>query len=76
MVISIMISVYYNVLIMYSMFYLMVSIINLDGNLPWTTCDNDWNTPACTTTPRISLDNATDVEKLNFTMSMIYQHVS
>ncbi|XP_046542282.1 sodium-dependent proline transporter-like [Haliotis rubra] len=67
-IICTMVCVYYNVIIMYSMFYLMVSIINLDGNLPWMSCGNYWNTPACTMSARPSFDNITDVEKLNITM--------
>ncbi|XP_048237027.1 sodium- and chloride-dependent glycine transporter 2-like isoform X2 [Haliotis rufescens] len=66
--ISTMVCVYYNVLIMYGMFYLMVSIISLDGDLPWMSCTNSWNTPACTMEARPSFDNLTDVDKLNITM--------
>ena len=36
---------YYNVIIAWSMYFLFAS---LTSQLPWTTCDNDWNTPSCT----------------------------
>jgi len=36
---------YYNVIIAWSMSFLVAS---LTTQLPWTTCNNDWNTPACT----------------------------
>ncbi|CAH1777630.1 unnamed protein product, partial [Owenia fusiformis] len=42
--ISFLVSIYYNVLISWTLFYLFASMSN---PLPWTTCDNFWNTPAC-----------------------------
>ena len=45
--ISTMVSIYYNVIIMYSVFYMFVSFISLDGGLPWEKCNNDWNTIFC-----------------------------
>ncbi|KAK7098485.1 sodium- and chloride-dependent glycine transporter 1-like [Littorina saxatilis] len=38
------ISLYYNVVISYVLFYLYSS---LRSTLPWTTCDNSWNTEHC-----------------------------
>lgn len=45
--ISTMVSIYYNVIIMYSVYYMFVSFISLDGGLPWENCKNDWNTKWC-----------------------------
>jgi len=38
------IGIYYNVIIALALYYLFGS---LTASLPWASCDNDWNTPAC-----------------------------
>lgn len=43
--ISFYVSFYYNVIIAWSVYYLFSSFTS---QLPWTTCDNSWNTPYCT----------------------------
>ncbi|GAB1608052.1 sodium- and chloride-dependent glycine transporter 2-like [Argonauta hians] len=45
--ISLMVSIYYNVIIMYSVYYMLVSFVSLDGDVPWGSCDNKWNTAKC-----------------------------
>jgi len=43
-VLSLIVSIYYNVIMAYSIFYVGASIKGaIDGELPWTTCDNYWN---------------------------------
>ena len=44
MVVSTYIGIYYNVVICISFYYFFMSMTNL---LPWTYCNNPWNTPAC-----------------------------
>ncbi|XP_076471518.1 sodium- and chloride-dependent glycine transporter 1-like isoform X2 [Babylonia areolata] len=43
-IVSWLISLYYNVVISYVVFYLYSSLTSV---LPWTTCDNTWNTVHC-----------------------------
>lgn len=66
--ISFMVCLYYNVVVMYGMYYLLVSLVYMDGNLPWSTCGNDWNTDFCVR-DMPDLTNKTDVEKINITLS-------
>ncbi|KAK2164368.1 hypothetical protein LSH36_65g08008 [Paralvinella palmiformis] len=38
---------YYNVIIAWSIYFLMVSLMSFVKPLPWMKCDNAWNTDAC-----------------------------
>ncbi|KAK2715136.1 hypothetical protein QYM36_009952 [Artemia franciscana] len=42
--ISFLVAIYYNVIVAWSFYYLFASFTN---ELPWSHCENDWNTPAC-----------------------------
>ncbi|XP_046542277.1 sodium- and chloride-dependent glycine transporter 2-like [Haliotis rubra] len=42
-----MITIYYNVLVMYAIYYMFVSFVNLDDTVPWGSCGNPWNTNSC-----------------------------
>jgi len=44
MVVSTYIGIYYNVVICIAFYYFFMSMTNL---LPWTYCNNPWNTPDC-----------------------------
>merc|ERR1719347_1558196 len=43
-VISFLLSTYYNVILSWSLFYLLSSF---QSPLPWTACNNQWNTDSC-----------------------------
>lgn len=58
--ISGMVCIYYNVIIMYSIYYMMVSFVNLDGEVPWIDCDNPWNTKYCRQEPYPDFDSMTN----------------
>lgn len=65
--ISGLVSIYYNVIIMYAIYYMFVSFVNLDAEVPWIDCDNPWNTKNCRKEPYPdfpSLDNKTQVDEL------------
>jgi len=65
--ISGMVSLYYQVIVMWGMFYALVSLINLDSDLPWAQCGQPWNTQYCTST-RPNLTGLTDTAKVNITL--------
>jgi hypothetical protein len=44
LIVSALIAFYYNVIISYSLFYLVMSF---RAKLPWSSCNNEWNTPDC-----------------------------
>ena len=45
--VSWLIAVYYNVIISHVMLFLFASFASVTSELPWTGCDNWWNTPSC-----------------------------
>ncbi|XP_014775516.1 sodium- and chloride-dependent glycine transporter 1 isoform X1 [Octopus bimaculoides] len=62
--ISLMVSIYYNVIIMYSVYYMMVSFVSLDTKLPWSSCNNTWNSNRCTLSkPDYTILNETEKVK-------------
>ncbi|XP_032833846.1 sodium- and chloride-dependent glycine transporter 2 [Petromyzon marinus] len=44
LIISVLIAIYYNIIICYTLFYLFASFTSA---LPWGSCTNEWNTPNC-----------------------------
>ena len=45
LVISVSVGIYYNVIISWAVYYFSATLFSLgEDNLPWTTCDNWWNT--------------------------------
>ena len=55
--------IYYNIIIAWTLYYLFMSF---SATLPWSTCDNEWNTDQCVLKNR-SLIN--DTLHVNFTSS-------
>jgi hypothetical protein len=44
---SCMVAIYYNVIIAWALWYMMASFVHIKGGLPWTSCDEDYNTAYC-----------------------------
>ena len=56
--ISAMICVYYNVIIMYSLLYIFLSLVNIGWAVPWASCRNTWNNrEMCLETPLPDLES-------------------
>ncbi|XP_071086745.1 sodium- and chloride-dependent glycine transporter 2-like [Haliotis cracherodii] len=71
--ISGMVCIYYNVIIMYSIYYMFVSFVNLDDTVPWETCNNTWNTMACRKEPYPALDTMDEGNKTMTLFDEIYK---
>ncbi|XP_061165216.1 sodium- and chloride-dependent glycine transporter 2-like [Saccostrea echinata] len=67
-IISAMVSISYNVVIAYAMYFLIVSLVNMDTNVPWATCGNDWNTIFCRTETLKVSPGMNESEKINVTL--------
>lgn len=44
LIISVLIAIYYNIIMCWTLYYLFAS---LKGSLPWANCRNEWNTVEC-----------------------------
>ncbi|XP_029438324.1 sodium- and chloride-dependent glycine transporter 2 [Rhinatrema bivittatum] len=54
LIISVLIAIYYNIIMCYTLFYLFASLVSV---LPWASCTNPWNTPDCKDKTRLQLDS-------------------
>ncbi|CAH1797534.1 unnamed protein product [Owenia fusiformis] len=55
--VSLFIGIYYNMIIAWTLFYLFAS---MRSTLPWASCDNEWNTPACSLSNLAAQKNCTN----------------
>jgi len=60
-----MVTIYYSVIVMYALYYMIVSFANIGGDLPWTDCGQHWTTEKCRYEPVPNLETSayTDTEK-------------
>ncbi|KAJ8297499.1 hypothetical protein KUTeg_024030 [Tegillarca granosa] len=68
-IMSALVAVYYNVVIAYALYYLFVSLVSFDGEVPWATCGNPWNTHLCRTNVAAITDDMNETLKLNLTLA-------
>uniref|UniRef100_A0A8C8SX35 Transporter n=1 Tax=Pelusios castaneus TaxID=367368 RepID=A0A8C8SX35_9SAUR len=54
LIISVLIAIYYNIIMCYTLFYLFASFVPV---LPWASCTNSWNTPDCKDKNKLLLDS-------------------
>ncbi|XP_039580901.1 sodium- and chloride-dependent glycine transporter 2 [Passer montanus] len=54
LIISVLIAIYYNIILCYTLFYLFASFAPV---LPWASCNNPWNTPDCKDKNKLLLDS-------------------
>ncbi|XP_039191296.1 sodium- and chloride-dependent glycine transporter 2 isoform X2 [Crotalus tigris] len=54
LIISVLIAIYYNIILCYTLFYLFASLVPV---LPWASCNNLWNTPDCRDKNKLLLDS-------------------
>nr|XP_020638537.1 sodium- and chloride-dependent glycine transporter 2 [Pogona vitticeps] len=54
LIISVLIAIYYNIILCYTLFYLFASLASV---LPWASCTNPWNTPDCRDKNKLLLDS-------------------
>ena len=60
--ISAMVCVYYNIIIMYALLYIFLSLVNIGWAVPWASCRNAWNKrEVCLETPLPDLDSYTAI---------------
>lgn len=75
--ISAMVCTYYNVIIMYSVYYMMVSFVNMDGDLPWQHCDHEWASDLCREEPYPKFDSMTnETDKIKSAMGELISTLS
>ncbi|XP_078332547.1 sodium- and chloride-dependent glycine transporter 2-like isoform X2 [Crassostrea virginica] len=65
-IVSWLIGLYYNVIIAHVLFYLCASFTS---ELPWTTCDNEWNTPYCRVYDYVKESSKGNISLFNSTLS-------
>ncbi|KAJ8731646.1 hypothetical protein PYW07_004810 [Mythimna separata] len=75
--IDIYMGMYYNTIIGWAVYYLIASLSSINSVLPWTSCNNEWNTPLCSpvTAPQIN-PNASTPAKEFFERNVLEQQRS
>ncbi|XP_036442721.1 sodium- and chloride-dependent glycine transporter 2 [Colossoma macropomum] len=76
LIISVLIAIYYNIIMCWTLYYLFASFASLKDFLPWTFCNNSWNTAECKDQHMLKLDsciirdrNVSSVKNTTFCLS-------
>lgn len=66
-ILNVICSLYYNIILAWTIFYIGNSFI---GPLPWTTCDNTWNSQQCVTDRGVNQGRNFTTQNHNLTIKM------
>ncbi|BFZ15052.1 hypothetical protein BsWGS_18091 [Bradybaena similaris] len=74
-IVSFIVCIYYNMIIAYAIYYMFVSFVNLDDQLPWENCGHWWNTQACkgSAFPRLADPKYNSTEKMRLLWNDLYK---
>lgn len=72
LIISVLIAIYYNIILCYTLFYLFASFVPV---LPWASCNNPWNTPDCKDKNKLLLGKAGGAYTLILLMDLVWKFV-
>ncbi|XP_070196661.1 sodium- and chloride-dependent glycine transporter 2-like [Littorina saxatilis] len=74
-IISGVVSIYYNVIITYAIYYMFVSFVNLDDDLPWAKCHKDtWATAKCRDTPYPRFAELNETQAMDAITNDVYEN--
>lgn len=71
-IISAVVCIYYNVIIAYAIYYMFVSFVYLDDDLPWANCKGFWATDSCRDRSYPDFTNASGEVLYNITSKESY----
>nr|KAG5698532.1 hypothetical protein BaRGS_023235 [Batillaria attramentaria] len=72
-IISGVVSIYYNVIITYAIYYMWVSFTNLDDALPWADCNNWWRSEQCRDKPYPDFNTLNETEAKDAILNDVYK---
>ncbi|XP_071088903.1 sodium- and chloride-dependent glycine transporter 2-like [Haliotis cracherodii] len=65
--------IYYNVVVMYAIYFMFVSFVNLDDRVPWGSCGNLWNTASCRSEPFPLLTSMDEANRTTTLFKVLYK---
>ncbi|KAK7097595.1 hypothetical protein V1264_004545 [Littorina saxatilis] len=74
-IISGVVSIYYNVIITYAMYYMFVAFVNLDDDLPWAKCDRiNWASAKCRDEPYPRFAELNETKAMDAIRTDVYEN--
>nr|KAG5698531.1 hypothetical protein BaRGS_023234 [Batillaria attramentaria] len=72
-IISGVVCIYYNVIIAYAIYYMWISFVNLDDDLPWANCQNWWRSEGCRDKPYPDFNTLNETEAMAAIKGDVYK---